>query len=221
MQLDSIFTILYCSYKEHAKSLNFHAFYNQDPTQTFFTYSLHICEDIIVSFHMMNCKQDTTNFTVNKCPLWEDDGNVHQERTLLCQHPSTAKSTSRSSAGKTAYSFLKTEVSACKSWLCSHTNFCGTVLIITSSVVMVSLNRGINTLLTDSRPYPTRWRVTTNFHFINKTGRRHLLGRWLSIIRTADRIRFLLIKIVFASPCLQLQNLQKMCLQHACNLTQY
>jgi len=71
--------------------------------------------------------------------------------------------------------------SACKSWLCSHTTFCGTVLIRTSSVVTVSLNKGLKTLLTDSRPYSTRWWVTTNIHFTNKTGRRQLLGRWLII----------------------------------------
>lgn len=158
---------------------------------------------ILLSTYMINCEQDTTNITVNKCPLWEDDGNVQQQRTLLCQHPSTAKCTSSSTAGKSSHSFLKTEVSACKSWLCSQMTFCGTMLIRTSSVVTVSLNKGLNTLLTDCRPYPTRWWVTTNIHFTNKTGRRQPLGRWL-FIRTDDQIRFLLIKIGFASPCLQL-----------------
>lgn len=155
-------------------------FYNQVPTQLFFTYYLHVCEDIIVSFYMINCEQDTTNITVNKCPLWEDDGNVQQQRTLLCQHPWTAKCTSRSSEGKSSTLSSK-HVSACKSWLCSHMTFYGAVLIRTSSFVMVSLNEGLNTILTDSRPHPTRWWVTTNIHFTNKTGRRQLLGRWLII----------------------------------------
>lgn len=172
MQLDRCIHLLCSSCKEHAKVSIFMHFYNQVPTQVFFMFYLHVCEDIIVSFYMINCEQDTTNITVNKCPLWEDDGNVQQQRTLLCQHPSTAKGTSRSSEGKSSHSFLKTEVSACKSWLCSHMTFCGTVLIRTSSVVMVSLNKGLKTLLNDSRPYPTRWWVTTNIHFTNKTKRR-------------------------------------------------
>jgi len=51
------------------KVSTFMHFYNQVPTQAFFTYYLHVCDDIIVSFYMINCEQDTTNITVNKCPL--------------------------------------------------------------------------------------------------------------------------------------------------------